>query len=343
MPTGRRPWPGAHHQHLDRLPDALGQRHRLPGGARHQHDQLLAAEPGGDVGLALLVPDRRADLGEQRVAGRVAVAVVEVLEVVEVEHHQRAAAAVAAHAADLALQHVGEVRVRVQPGQPVGERLRGDRAPPRRRAARRGRTPPARRRRTRSAAACRAARGRRRTPPAPARGGRRPPPRTRHRPPPGPERRAVRWPRRTAPPPGTPARAPACRSGNVAVAPPGSPRRRCTSGVGRHLVCRYLRRGGLRAIPQPSESRADMTCKRYNDVALETGPGSGGTSWNEGSSSPHQGCSRRRSDRMSSRTIWPTRPTPASRARFSRRSPSATCCSRTPRPAPRSGRSAPAR
>ena len=34
------------------------------------------------------------------------------------------------------------------------------------------------------------------------------------------------------------------------------------------VVCRYLRSSDLRVIPQPSESRADMTFNRYKDVAV---------------------------------------------------------------------------
>ena len=64
----------------DRAAHALGHDHAVGCAARHQHGELLAAESGGDVGVALLPRDRLADAVQQPVAGGVAVLVVEALK-----------------------------------------------------------------------------------------------------------------------------------------------------------------------------------------------------------------------------------------------------------------------
>ena len=87
--------------------------------ADQDHGELVAADPGGDVGRAQALAERGGDAGEQLVAGGVAVEVVDGLEAVEVDHRERGALAVARAALDLALEllleaaAVGEARERV--------------------------------------------------------------------------------------------------------------------------------------------------------------------------------------------------------------------------------------
>jgi len=80
-------------ERLDRGPD-LGRGHvlRLDDrgvGVRQQQGELVAADPGGDVGLAQDRAHAARHGGERRVTGCVAVAVVDLLEAVEVDDDQR--------------------------------------------------------------------------------------------------------------------------------------------------------------------------------------------------------------------------------------------------------------
>ena len=109
----------------DRRPQPLGRPHAVTGAARHEHRELLTAEPRGDVRVALLPGDGLADRGQQPVAGAVPVAVVERLEPVQVEDDERDASAVAAHPGHLGAQRLGEEVVVAQARQPVGERAYG--------------------------------------------------------------------------------------------------------------------------------------------------------------------------------------------------------------------------
>lgn len=55
-------------------------------GVRQQQRELLAADAGGDVGFTHPVPQQLADPAQHRVAGFVAVGVVDHLEVIQIEH-----------------------------------------------------------------------------------------------------------------------------------------------------------------------------------------------------------------------------------------------------------------
>ena len=65
---------------LRRPADVLGSARR-----RQQDDEFVAAHAPNRVDRAEYAPQARTDLGEQRVAGRVAVGVVDVLETVEID------------------------------------------------------------------------------------------------------------------------------------------------------------------------------------------------------------------------------------------------------------------
>ena len=58
-------------------------------GARQDHRELLSAPAGGGVDLAHRFPERRGEVAQDHVAGRMAVAVVHRLEVVHVGEDQR--------------------------------------------------------------------------------------------------------------------------------------------------------------------------------------------------------------------------------------------------------------
>ena len=58
----------------------------LPGSAREQHDELLAAEPADQVAVPDLVAQRVGHRLQHLVTGDVPVGVVDPLEVVEIEH-----------------------------------------------------------------------------------------------------------------------------------------------------------------------------------------------------------------------------------------------------------------
>ena len=109
-----------HRRHLDGRADLLGP---LAGATRiqfgHDDGEFLAAVTAGDVLAAHLGLDQPADLGEQRVAGRVAVGVVEALEMVDVEHQhrQRQPTALAA------LQFAGEVLLEIPAIEQARQRI----------------------------------------------------------------------------------------------------------------------------------------------------------------------------------------------------------------------------
>ena len=74
----------------DLLLDPLGEPERVGEAAcRHDDRELLAADPAHRVARAHGREEDRRDLGEDVIAGRVAVHVVDALEVVEIEHHER--------------------------------------------------------------------------------------------------------------------------------------------------------------------------------------------------------------------------------------------------------------
>ena len=101
---------------------------RLGAAPGDEDGELLAAEAGGDVGVALLAGEHCPTPASSRFPAAVAVAVVERLEPVEVEQHERDAAAVAAHAGDLGAKRLGEVVVVAKARQAVGEAPRAQRA-----------------------------------------------------------------------------------------------------------------------------------------------------------------------------------------------------------------------
>jgi hypothetical protein len=69
-----------------------------------QHDEFVAADARDDVGGAHVANKRRGDRLEHRVAGGVAVAIVDRLEVVEIEIDQRRARAVTLDVSERALE-----------------------------------------------------------------------------------------------------------------------------------------------------------------------------------------------------------------------------------------------
>ena len=72
------------------LAQALGDAGAVLDVDRRQHDEeLLAAQPVGELERAQLAAQRRGDLAQHRVAARVAVLVVDALEVVDVEDDER--------------------------------------------------------------------------------------------------------------------------------------------------------------------------------------------------------------------------------------------------------------
>ena len=87
--------------------------------ADQDHGELVAADPGDDVGRAAALLQRGADRGEQPVADRMAVEVVDALELVDVEHRERGVLAVARAALDLALELLLEAAAVRQPGERV--------------------------------------------------------------------------------------------------------------------------------------------------------------------------------------------------------------------------------
>ena len=109
----------------DAVPDALGDSLGAFG-ARVRQDQreLVAAEPGDDVGFTGAAADDSAGLHERLAARQMAVVVVDLLEAVEVEEQHRQRTAAAHRALGLAPQHLVEVARIGQQRQIVGDRQR---------------------------------------------------------------------------------------------------------------------------------------------------------------------------------------------------------------------------
>ena len=108
----------------ERLRQPPCQRKRLVrAAARHDHPELLAAEPADDVRATQRRAQQLGEIGQHLVARAVAVDVVDALEVVDVEHQHRDAVAGAVGARQLGAQPLVEVAVVVEAGQRVGLRL----------------------------------------------------------------------------------------------------------------------------------------------------------------------------------------------------------------------------
>ena len=88
-------------------------------GLRHQHRELVAGEPGDDVGRPHPFAQDLGDAADQVVAGLVAEPVVDPLQPVDVDHHHRAAAAVAGGEGDVLVELGAEAAPVEQPGQRV--------------------------------------------------------------------------------------------------------------------------------------------------------------------------------------------------------------------------------
>jgi hypothetical protein len=88
-------------------------------GLRHQDGELVAGEPGDDVGGAHPLPHDRGDQANQVVAGVVTVRIVDGLEAVDVDDHHRALAAVAGAEGDVLVQLGAEATAVEQPRERV--------------------------------------------------------------------------------------------------------------------------------------------------------------------------------------------------------------------------------
>ena len=88
-------------------------------GLRHQDRELVAGEPGDDIGGANPLAHHPGDLADQVVAGVVAERVVDRLEAVDVDDHHRAAAAVASAEGDVLVEFGAKAAPVEQPGQRV--------------------------------------------------------------------------------------------------------------------------------------------------------------------------------------------------------------------------------
>ena len=94
----------------DRTPDPLGDLHRLLRWSLRQQDrELLAAEAGRDVVVAQLGAEDLGDALQHRVAGEVAVGVVDLAQQVEVGHDQRQRPFEALRPSELLRERRGEV------------------------------------------------------------------------------------------------------------------------------------------------------------------------------------------------------------------------------------------
>ena len=109
----------------DRAADPLGDLQRLLGRRLGQQDrELLAAEAGRDVVVAQLGAEDLGDPLQHRVAGEVAVRVVDLAEQVEVGHDQRQRPLEALRAPELLRERRGEVARVEEPGLRIDARLR---------------------------------------------------------------------------------------------------------------------------------------------------------------------------------------------------------------------------
>ena len=108
----------------DGAADALRDLHCLLGRSLRQEDrELLASEPRRHVVVAQLLTEDLGDSLEDRVAGEVAVAVVDVAQEVEVGHDQRHRPLEAAGARDLRGERRGEIARVIETGLRVDARL----------------------------------------------------------------------------------------------------------------------------------------------------------------------------------------------------------------------------
>ena len=105
----------------DRRADPLGDLQRGGGlGVGQQDGELFPALAAGEVLVAQHGAQRRADAGQDLVAHRVPVLVVDLLEVVEVDHEQRERRLGRGGLRERPLQRVGDRALVGQPGQAVG-------------------------------------------------------------------------------------------------------------------------------------------------------------------------------------------------------------------------------
>ena len=106
--------------------EAFGELHgAIEIGARQEGRQLLAAEPGAEIGFTQAEPQAIGSTPQRRVAGRMAVAVIDLLEVIQIDHDHGAGQAVPArqrqfsgHAGKEAAT-IGQPGQRIQIGQPL--------------------------------------------------------------------------------------------------------------------------------------------------------------------------------------------------------------------------------
>ena len=104
--------------------DAVEQRgHEVGFGVRQDHRELVAADAARVVAEAQRAAEALAEIAQRRVAGLVAVLVVDVLEVVEVEQHERERPAVPRAARDRHLEQAVEAAPVVQTGERVVPRV----------------------------------------------------------------------------------------------------------------------------------------------------------------------------------------------------------------------------
>ena len=89
---------------------------------RQDHDEFLAAHPAGDVLVARTIAQQSRERDQHRIAGAVAVAVVEGLEMVEVEGHHRQRLLAPAAARHLAPERFGQVTAIEQAGERIAYR-----------------------------------------------------------------------------------------------------------------------------------------------------------------------------------------------------------------------------
>ena len=127
------PGHGAHprtHRHRDRGhvagnggPQPFGNREGVDARAvGQQHDELVAAVPGGEVARLGVADHRAGDLAEHGVTGLVADRVVHVLEVIDVEHDEREGRLPPVRARHLALERLLEQPAIGEPGEAVAGR-----------------------------------------------------------------------------------------------------------------------------------------------------------------------------------------------------------------------------
>ena len=120
------PWQGAvlavpHGPHQAAELFGPGQRIGL-GAVRHQHQQFLAAIAAGDIHAAQLGHQQRAHLAQHRIAGGMAVAVVDQLEMVEVDQQDGDRRAAPLRMGDQAGQSLLQEAAVVEAGQIVAQR-----------------------------------------------------------------------------------------------------------------------------------------------------------------------------------------------------------------------------